>query len=574
MIGTGATEPSTGSSADRAGPGVRWPALPRVSGWAIAVAAVVLFALAVRLWGITGMLPAPIEGDELTNFVDPAVHYATGHLEPGSFINPPGVSYFFYVVFGLVFGFGRSMVRAQHQDPSQVLLVARVTSAFVGALAVWLVYVAGRRLLDRRVGLVAAALLAVAFLPVFYSHLALNDDATIVPVTIALIACGGILARGRTWDYVLAGASVGLAAGAKYTAGYVIVSVIVAGIGRMKVDGVRGPLMRLLVGLVVAAVAFLIVNPYAVLDFERFRQGLVAEAGFTSGSLSLGETQRSGSVYYAWSLSWGIGWVPLVLGAIGAMLLMAKERWIAALLVPAPVIYLVIIASQGRYFGRWLLPTFPMLVLLAAFAVLSLADLCARRWPRSRVMVIALGTVALCGQSAVHVIHDDVVLSRASTNSIARDWIIRRVPPGSRIVVEPFAPGDWLKRPGRQYVTGIPGLRYLLPPVFEFGLDPKLIDSYIHAGYCWVVAASTQAGRALVDPMRVPRSVAYYRALARRGTLTFRVSPFSPAAHLGVGTGPVAFQFDWSYDFYPLSYRRPGATISVYRLHGGRCNPR
>jgi len=273
-----------------------------------------------------------------------------------------------------------------------------------------------------------------------------------------------------------------------------------------------------------------------------------SSAGFTSGPLALGETQRSGWIYYAWSLSWGIGWVPLVLGVTGAMLLMAKERWIAALLLPAPVIYLVIIASQSRYFGRWLLPTFPMLVLLAAFAVVSLADLCARRWRRSRVIVIVIGTVALCGQSAVHAIHDDVVLSRASTNSIARDWILRRVRPGSRIVVEPFAPGGWLERPGRQYITGFPGLhpRYLVPPVFEFGLDPKLIDSYIHAGYCWVVAASTQAGRALVDPMRVPRSVDYYRALARRGTLMFRVSPFGPAAHVGVGTGPVAFQFDWS----------------------------
>ena len=43
----------------------------------------------------------------------------------------------------------------------------------VGAVAA--TYAAGREWFDRRAGLVAAAIMAVAFLPVFYSRLALND---------------------------------------------------------------------------------------------------------------------------------------------------------------------------------------------------------------------------------------------------------------------------------------------------------------------------------------------------------------------------------------------------------------
>ena len=37
------------------------------------------------------------------------------------------------------------------------------------------------------------------------------------------------------------------------------------------------------------------------------------------------------------------------------------------------------------------------------------------------------------------------------------------------------------------------------------------------------------------------------------------------------GAGPVDFNFDWSFDFYPLAYHRPGPTMTIYRLHGGRC---
>ncbi|MCW3057967.1 MAG: glycosyltransferase family 39 protein, partial [Solirubrobacterales bacterium] len=83
--------------------------------------------------------------------------------------------------------------------------------------------------------------------------------------------------------------------------------------------------------------------------------------------------------------------------------------------------------------------------------------------------------------------------------------------------------------------------------------------------YCWVLSGSTQSGRAFADPAAVPLAIAYYRALAQQGEVVYRASPY------GRGEGPVAFGFDWSFDYYPLAYRRPGPQITIYRLHGGRC---
>ena len=56
--------------------------------------------------------------------------------------------------------------------------------------------------------------------------------------------------------------------------------------------------------------------------------------------------------------------------------------------------------------------------------------------------------------------------------------------------------------------------------------------------------------RARRSPTRgaVPRAIAYYRALDAQGQVVFRASPYAR------GQRPVAFNFDWSFDYYPLAY--------------------
>ncbi len=100
---------------------------------------------------------------------------------------------------------------------------------------------------------------------------------------------------------------------------------------------------------------------------------------------------------------------------------------------------------------------------------------------------------------------------------------------------------------------------------YELTLSPALIPYYEREGFCWVVSGSAESGRAFADPARAPHAVAYYRALARQATVVYHVSPYRSRA------GPVAFNFDWSFDYYPLAYRRPGPEMTVYRLRGGRC---
>jgi hypothetical protein len=73
------------------------------------------------------------------------------------------------------------------------------------------------------------------------------------------------------------------------------------------------------------------------------------------------------------------------------------------------------------------------------------------------------------------------------------------------------------------------------------------------------VTGSHQKERGLEEGLAQAR--AYYDRLARESRLAYRASPFVP------GAAPVGFNFDWSFDYYPRRYLRPGPVVEVRRLH-------
>ena len=79
-----------------------------------------------------------------------------------------------------------------------------------------------------------------------------------------------------------------------------------------------------------------------------------------------------------------------------------------------------------------------------------------------------------------------------------------------------------------------------------------------------MVIGSTQFGRAEAQPDEVPSAIAYYRELERRAE-----SPSRPRRRKG--KGPVKFNFDWSFNSYPLAYDATRAGDAIYRLSGGKC---
>ncbi len=635
------------------------PRTTRSRNWAWGGLAVVLAAgLALRLWGIKQGLPYTYNLDELDHFVPHAASMFEHGLNPHYFANPPAYTYLLHIVFAIRYGGGHGTTAALIANPTGVYTLARLVAALLGVLALWLLYLTGARLLSRAAGLLAAAIEAVAFLPVFYAHLALNDVPTLAPLTLSLLGSAGVLRKGRARDHVLAGIGLGLACASKYTAGIVLVTYLAAaaarylrtgsrrgvvrgervggegslrgegvvggqgsgggggsvggegsGGGRGSVGGERseggeGPVggegaarrwgsaqrehstdeptrarracaYVALTGLV-ALVAFLIANPYSILDFSAFRHELAHQSSLSAEAQGkLGAPKEGGLVYYLWTLTWGLGWIPALAALGGALTVWRRERALGWMLVTPVVLYLAFMGLQGRYFGRWLLPVFPLLCLLAALFAFELVRALARRAPRLRIAIAAVAVAALLAQGLVYSVHSGLVLSRADTRSLTRQWMVAHIPARTPIVVEPVSPDIWGERwnkypsllsriapdgaiePSRARLVGIEN--------YELTLSPALLGYYQTHGYCWIVSGSSESGRAYADPRAAPLAIAYYRALARIGQVVYRVSPYARRR------GPVAFDFDWSFDYYPLAYARPGPSMTVYRLNGGRC---
>jgi hypothetical protein len=620
---------------------------------------VLALALGLRLWGVGEGLPYVYNIDEAGHFVPKAVQmFAPGHdLNPNYFVNPPALTYLLHGAMSLWFGGGRGVLREYAAHPDRVFLLSRVVVALLGTGAVWLLYLFAARLFDRRAALLAAALEAVAFLPVFYGHLALNDAATLLPLTLSLCGSAGVLRHGRRRDYALAGLGLGLACASKYTAGIAIVPLAAATAGRYLDDaaGARQPAAapaagphrpgaaparppavaaahrpaaaldagrRALAGVATAGAcalgAFLLANPYALLDFSRFRSELVHQSSLSGEAQGkLGAPRQGGVLYYLWALTWGLGWAPSVAALVGALAIWRRDARLGWLLVPAPLLFLAFMGLQDRYFGRWLLPIFPILCVLAAFfAIAAVAAVRAaignarsttvtRTTPTATAVpntatavpttatpnataalagtAALLAVAVLLAQGLLYSVHGDLVLSRADTRNLTRAWLVAHVPAGTRIAIEPVVLSSWLQSspgsPARRW-RKYPALESVIAPDgqlapqgihkvaledYEATLSPALIGWYEQNGYCWVISGSTESGRALVSPAAAPLAVAYYRALARQGKLLYSVSPYDRASRAP------PFNFDWSFDYYPLAYRAPGPRMVVYRLGGGRC---
>jgi len=583
-----------------------------------ALAVLLVVTLALRLWGIKQGLPYSYNVDEATHFVPRAIGFFSHDYNPQYFLNPPAYSYLLHIVFELWFGSGDAVSRVFASDPTQVFVVARVLAAGLGTIAVWLTYLAGERFFHRTVGLAAAAIFGFAFLPSFYSHLALNDTPTLAPVALALYGISGVLRRGSSRDYVISGVAIGLAAATKYTGGVVLVCLLAAAAaGRAQATQAHPPATRIVLrratlALGAAGLAFVVANPYAGLDFSDFSAGISTQAALAGGAdpVKLGTTAASGTAYYLWTFTWGLGWVPSLAALGGSLLLLVRRRLsLALVLIPAPIAFILFMGDQQRFFGRWLMPIFPIVALLAGYGAVELVRwlVGARRVPPA--LAAGATTIALLAQSVTSVIHNDLVLSRPDTRNLARAWMVANVPAGAKVVIEPVVEDSWATDVGRslpQTASGARWRRYptwltnidigsgqLLPAgqhqfvavdQYERTLRPALLATYEASRYCWVVIGSLQAGRSFAQPKIAPAAIAYYAQLANRARLMYHVSPFGRTGGGGGGGGrsgggtrsdtrAVPFSFDWSIDYYPRQYARPGPEMSVYRLTGGRCAP-
>ena len=302
---------------------------------------------------------------------------------------------------------------------------------------------------------------------------------------------------------------------------------------------------------------------------------------------------------------------------MGALLVLRRNLARGLILVALPLALLVYLSLQSRYFGRWLLPAYPALAMLAGVAIVQAADAIAAAIGRRRagasersgaerpqrdaaprrgllagVLAAAIAALVLLQPLAADV-RTAQILGRIDTREQARDFLVDNYPPGLRVSIEPAVPGRWyrtnpsgldpasLKRCPRRDDWTEPGWSYpsaggkrvceryrpgqftrpdggVRASAYQLVLRPSVIDDYRFYGYCLVVTFGTVRERAEQSGGR--RARAYYERLERESTVLRRFSPFDP------GAKPVPFDFDRSFNYEPAAYERPGPVVTIYKL--------
>ncbi|MFO7654532.1 MAG: glycosyltransferase family 39 protein [Candidatus Krumholzibacteriia bacterium] len=535
-------------------------------------------AVALALAGLAAFLRLWRLGHGLPDFHEEAIPlrealemwgWETGRtdLDPGFFNYPTLTIYLHFLVQKAHYLWGWLAGRytapadlwlTMQTDPTGPVLAARLVGVAADVAAVLLAWRLAERL-RRGSGWLAAAVVALSATLVVTSREIFVD-----PVQAAL----GIAAAERLVAYQQAGGRgrlaaavvlIGLAAGAKYNAGLLVIPLA-------WVVGHRHGRRALWLAPALAAASllvFLATSPYVLLNFDEFR----ADFGFEQAHMAeghLGTLGGRGSGFVFAQAREHLGWPLLAVLAAGLATLPRRRRRaseITVWLVLLPPLLAVVLFRMTA--PRYLVPLMAPAAVLAAVAVRDAAEAAARAWQRrgtagSRLFgrpgwwYTAIGAAVLVPVAAVglraaaagadttqaaarrwletHLTRDEIVVQEAygaDLRNVFDDRLVRRHPA--------FAAAS---EPARAAFAALPRHHSIPMPLvtsgnFRVNIDTpagvETLEVFAHgsdlnavfyrpellAGMDWFVRSGAVAGRYLADPERYPRQATFYRWLER-----------------------------------------------------------
>ncbi|HMS82123.1 MAG TPA: glycosyltransferase family 39 protein [Nitrospira sp.] len=415
------------------------------SHWALLLCSLVCVGGALRFYGL-----ANYEGTDEYNEVFEALRVASGHFNyerwwKKGYQNILAVEYGMYFVQGYLRGVFASPMDFAAQiirDMDPLFLIGRYTTAFLGTASIALTYLIGRHMYNERVGLLAAGFLMVSPLHVWISHL-VNTD---VPLTFFFLCSLYFVCRfsstGHLPYYAWAAALGAVTVNMKLTGFGIGVLFIGAHVYRALREGRSYAKIVWCKEIGVAAASFIAgfvaSNPPVVLGFTKWIQSFIWQYGIHQNVYDQVPYAVGDSGYYTYLL--------LLYGELGAPLFVCtavaivygflrRDQW-SLLMVACLIIVFAVLGSttyliQNRYF----MSLMPLLFILNGRL---LDDVVMRfRWPMWRK---ALSLLAVFGVLTFVPSQGSLAFTRTltdrNTSSIAKEWIEKNIPPGSKILID------------------------------------------------------------------------------------------------------------------------------------------
>ncbi|MCE9614069.1 MAG: glycosyltransferase family 39 protein [Lentisphaerae bacterium] len=422
--------------------------------WLVAIVGV---GLALRLWGIGWGLPGRTElhPDEHDYVLRYALCLTPAQLDPG-FLNYP--SFLMYLIAATFRGL--SHIGLISGATWEAFLIGRLWSALFATATVLPVFMLARELGGSRRGALLASLwMALLPLSVWEAHVAVTDPLMTFWVAMTLWVSVRLVRTARLYDYLLAGACLGLATGSKYTAALAVIAVVVGAV----VSVSRGRSWGQACGGLCAAGAMSILSAYAVapysfIRFEDLLSAMAFESHHVAGAHLGFSVPANGWQYHrylyqvvaAWPFSFGLALYVSVLAGASWVLLTFSRRHLPVLAFA--VLFFGVTGSWTFVPLRYSMPLLVVGVLYAGLWQGTLLD-SRRRAVRIAGRAIILVTLAYTAVFSVQT----TARYANETRMQAANWMDATLPRGgtlalygwSRYVAIPSRPADYTITGGR-----------------------------------------------------------------------------------------------------------------------------
>lgn len=405
----------------------------------VAIAAILVLALVFRAAGVWWGLPSALDPDEPLFMMLGLKLLAGPTLDPGWFGHPGTTTiYVTAIVQAALIGIARTTGQVDSarawaigffHDPTTAFVAARSVFVLFGVGCVALTWRIARRLWGGTTASLAALMLALNPLHIAWSAIVRTDVQASFFMLLALVACLDIVERSRPRDYWRAAIWTGAAVATKWPAATVLVAVAAAGMFATRPPrGGRLAWTALATGC--AAIALIVISPFILFDFDTVRSNLGGEAQASHLGATGGGFIHNVAWYLTGPLANSFGVPALLAALVGLALALRKARSAAIIAAPA-LAFVIAVSSQGLVWERWIVPVLPLIAMLAASGVVTIAH---RLAPDRRSVAAVLAAAALL-PAAVGAVAGVRELSN-DTRTQAEHWLAAHARPGARVLVE------------------------------------------------------------------------------------------------------------------------------------------
>ena len=333
---------------------------------------------------------------------------------------------------------------------ASAILVARYLQVFLALLTVLLVYECGRLLYDRKTGLVAALVLALA-----PAHIAATQTVRPDAISAFLVALIALLAAkllrsepsGRIRILMYSGIAIGASSAFRLPLiGFGLLPVVAYVVSRQRTTG--DSFLKLLFDwnalwlVVVVGLTYVVLSPHTLMYPEAWIMGIKVTASYETAVFP--DAVDRGPIFfqYIWRLlHQALGYPGYFLALGGVIYALVRHRIEDKIVLAGIGLYLVMLALVTLTFVRYTLPILPLLALLSGVAIIRIFE--QMRHHYARIITYFVAGLLLTWTLAADLAFLHVTASK-NVRELASEWIAQNIPQGkSTLLVKQYDEDDF-----------------------------------------------------------------------------------------------------------------------------------